>query len=88
MEPTLLQYPDFLKEFGIKTDASKQACGAVLTQNHNGLQLPIAYASRSFTKAESNNSTTEQELAAIHWAITDFRPYMANILQFKPITDH
>jgi len=37
MELTLLQYPDFSKEFCIITEASKQACGAVLTQNHNGL---------------------------------------------------
>jgi len=71
-----LQYPDFSKEFCIITDASEYACGAVLTQNKNGLQLPVAYASRSFTKGESNNSTTEQELASIHWAITHFRPYI------------
>jgi len=31
MKPTLLQYPDFNKEFCITTDASKQAGGAVLT---------------------------------------------------------
>jgi len=76
MKPTLLQYPDFSKQFCITTDASKQACGAVLSQDHNGQQLPVAYASRSFTKGESNKSTTEQELAAIHWAINHFRPYV------------
>jgi len=43
MKPTLLQYPDFNKEFCITTDASKQACGAVLTQDYNNTQLPIAY---------------------------------------------
>jgi len=59
MEPTLLQYHDLSKEFCIITYASKQACGAGLTQNHNGLQLPIAYASRAFTKGGSNESTTE-----------------------------
>jgi len=87
MEPTLLQYPDFNKEFCIITDASKQACGAVLTQNHDGLQLPIAYASRSFTKGESNKCTTEQELAAIHWAILHFRPYIYG-KHFLIKTDH
>lgn len=87
MEPTLLQYPDFKKEFCIITDASKQACGAVLTQNHNEIQLPIAYASRSFTKGESNKSTTEQELTAIHWAITHFRPYIYG-RHFTVKTDH
>ncbi len=43
INPKSLQYPDFSKEFFIITDASKQACGAVLTQHKNGLQLPVAY---------------------------------------------
>lgn len=76
MKPTLLQYPDFSKEFCITTDASKHACDAVLSQEHNGVQLPIAYASRSFTKGERNKSTTDQGLAAIHCAIKHFRPYV------------
>jgi len=70
-----------------QTDASKQACGAVLTQNRDGIQLPIAYASRSFTEGENNNSTTEQELAAIHWAITHFRLYIYG-KHFTIKTDH
>jgi len=75
------------KEFCIITDASKQACGPVSTQNLNGLQLPIAYASRAFTKGESNKCTTEQELAAIHWGILHFRPYIyGNDFTIK--TDH
>lgn len=87
MSPTLLQYPDFEKEFCITTDASKHACGAVLSQEHNGKQLPIAYASKTFTKGESNKSTIEQELTAIHWAITHFRPYIYGN-HFLVRTDH
>jgi len=83
----LLQYPDLSKEFYIITDASKQACGAVLTQNKNELQLPVAYASRSFTKGKSNKSTAEQELTAIHWAIAHFRPYIYG-RHFTVKTDH
>lgn len=41
IEPTLLQYADFTKEVSITTDASKQECGAVLTQNRSILQLHI-----------------------------------------------
>jgi len=37
MSPTILQYPDISKEFCIITDASKKACGAVLTQDYNGI---------------------------------------------------
>jgi len=62
-------------------------CGAVLSQDHNGHQLAVAYASRSFTKGESNKSTTEQELAAIHWAIIHFRPYIYGE-HFTVKTDH
>jgi len=72
MEPTLLQYPDFSKECCIITDA-------VLTQNHNGLQLPIAYASRAFTKGESNKCTTDHIFDHIFMEIT---------LLSKQITDH
>lgn len=87
MSPTLLQYPDFKKQFCITTDASKHACGAVLTQEHEGKHLPVAYASKTFTKGESNKSTIEQELTAIHWAITHFRPYVYG-QQFLVRTDH
>ena len=69
LSPSILQYPNFNKPFCITTDASKNACGAVLSQDYNGIQLPVSYASRSFTKGERNKSTIEQELAAIHWAI-------------------
>lgn len=54
MSPTLLQYPNFEKQFCITTDASEHACGAVLSQEYSGKHLPIAYASRNFTKGESN----------------------------------
>jgi len=30
----------------------------------------------AFTKGKSNKNTYEQELAAIHWAINYFRPYI------------
>ena len=38
MSSKFLQYPDFIKEFSITTDASKHAYGAVLTQEHQGKQ--------------------------------------------------
>ena len=50
MSPQILQYPDFEKPFCITTDAGKQACGAVLSQDYDNKQLPVSYASKSFTK--------------------------------------
>lgn len=87
MNPPILQYPDFEKQFCVTTDASKIACGAILSQDYNGIQLPIAFASRSFTKGEQNKSVIEQELAAIHWAINHFRPYLFGT-KFLVKSDH
>lgn len=76
ISPQVLQYPDYTKQFILTTDASKQACGAILSQKHNSIELPIPYASRSFTRGEANKSTIEKELASIHWTINYFRPYL------------
>lgn len=68
-------------------DASNSAVGACLTQSHDGSDLPISYASRSFNKSELNKSTIEKELMAIHFAIMHFRPYIYGT-HFKIKSDH
>lgn len=87
ISPRILKFPDFKKDFILTTDASKLACGAVLAQQYNGAELPVAFASKAFTKGEANKSTPEQELIAIHWAITYFRPYLFG-RKFIVKTDH
>lgn len=87
ISPRILQYPDFSKQFILVTDASQLACGAVLSQNFNGQELPIAYASRMFTKGESHKPTILKELTAIHWAIKYFRCYLYG-QKFLVKTDH
>ena len=76
LNPQILKFPDFNKTFIFCTDASKIACGAVLSQLHGDIELPVAYVSRTFTKGEQNKATLEQELLAIYWAINYFRPYL------------
>lgn len=76
LTPKILHYPDFSKEFIITVDASNIAAGAVLSQNFNENELPIAFASKTFTKGELNKHIIEKELAAIHFAIKHFRPYI------------
>lgn len=87
MSPRILKYPAFSKLFTLTTDASDVACGAVLSQNFEGDDLPIAFASKSFTKGESNKPTIEKELTAIHWAVNYFKPYLYG-RKFRVKTDH
>ena len=87
MSPTLLQYPDFTKTFILTTDASDVGSGAVLSQNINGNDLPIAFASKSFTPGERNKSTILKELTAIHWGINYFKAYLYG-RKFIVRTDH
>lgn len=70
--PGMLAYPDYSQQFVLTVDASKAGCGAVLSQRN----LPIAFASKSFNRAEQNKATIEQELIAIHWAIKHFKHYL------------
>lgn len=83
----ILQYPDFSKQFVLTTDASNYAIGAVLSQNSEGKDLPIAYASRTLNDHEIHYSTIEKELLSIVWATKYFRPYLYGT-KFKIYTDH
>jgi hypothetical protein len=87
MSEPILQYPDFSKEFILTTDASSDGAGAILSQGPIGADLPIAYASRKFNKAEKNYSTVEKELAAIVWGVKYYRPYLLG-RKFKIVSDH
>lgn len=71
----------------VTVDASKSACGAVLSQIHDGHDMPICCISRPFQKAELNKSTIMKELLGINFAITYLRPYLYGTI-FIVRTDH
>lgn len=83
----LLAYPNFDEPFILTTDASNVAIGAVLAQSIDGKERPIAYLSRTLSKAEENYSATAKELLAIYFATKTFRPYLYG-REFTIYTDH
>jgi hypothetical protein len=74
--PPLLKLPDFSRPFVLSTDASSYAVGAVLAQDYEGREHPIAFASRVLSPTETKYSVIEKELLAIVFGVKRFRPFL------------
>lgn len=83
----ILASPDFSKEFIIQTDASDTGLGAILYQQCDGIEHPVAYASRTLNKTERKYSTTEKELLGVIFGVEKFRGYVEGT-HFTLETDH
>ena len=75
-EAPILAYPDFGKEFLLDTDASDVAIAAVLSQNIDGKEHVIAYASKRLSKCERWYCVTRKELLAVVNYVKHFRYYL------------
>ena len=62
--------------------------GAVLQQEQHGTVRVIAYASKTFDAAERQYCTTRKELAAVIYALKEFRHYVLGGVHFLLRTDH
>lgn len=89
VEAPILMRPDPEKAFILDTDYQHLAIAAVLSQiGSDGLEHPVAFASKGLNKTEQRWPTIEGELFAIVWAIDKFRQYLDNGLKFLLRTDH
>ena len=67
--------PDYT--FVLITDASNAGAGAILAQRGpDGLERPVAYASKTWTDSEARRATFHQEAAALLFGARRFRHYL------------
>ncbi|KAF9758243.1 Retrovirus-related Pol polyprotein from transposon, partial [Nosema granulosis] len=79
--------PDFKKRFILTTDASNKGLGVVLSKEENGVERPVAFASRGLRPAERNYSITEKEMLAALWGMEYFDMFLYG-REFTVFTDH
>lgn len=83
----ILAYPIATASFTLDTDASEIGIGAGLSQNQDGAERVIAYASRSLSKAERNYCVTRKEMLTVVYFGGYFRPCLYG-RRFHLRTDH
>ena len=78
MSSPVLAFADYMKDFLLKMDASKEGLGVVLSQKKaDGHYHPVAYGSQALTALEKNYHSTKLEFLALKWAITEhFKGYL------------
>lgn len=85
--PPVLAHFDTTAETVVTCDASATALGACLSQWVDGVEKPVAFASRALSPAERNYSASEREALSCLWACERWHFYLYG-RRFKLITDH
>lgn len=83
----MLKFYDPERSTRISAVASQYGLGTVLLQQHDEKWLPVAYASRALTSAESRYTQIEKELLASMYACERFHQYVYG-QAFEVETDH
>ena len=78
MNSPVLAFADYMKDFLLETDASKEGLGAVLSQKQeDGWFHLVVYGSQALTTHEKNYHSMKLEFLALKWAITEhFKEYL------------
>ena len=64
VQAPILHYPNPNKKYIVYTDASDDACRAQLSQEHNGIQFPVAFLSTLSQKPNGNGVPLNKRLLA------------------------
>ena len=73
----ILAFADFTKPFKLHTDASTIGLYAILSQQQDGKDRVIGYASRALSKSESYYPAHKVEFFGLKWAVTEsFQEYL------------
>lgn len=85
--PVLMHY-DSTRPIVLATDASSYGLGAVLSHiDKEGIERPVAFASRTLSVTERKYSQLEKEALSIVYGIKRFHQYLYG-RKFKLMTDH
>ena len=72
MNSPVLAFADYMKDFLLEIDTSKEGLGAVLSQKQeDGRFYPVAYGSRALTTHEKNYHSMKLEFLALKWAVME-----------------
>ncbi len=75
-ESPVLKFYDQTKPIKLSSDASQCGLGAVLLQKHENSWLPVAYASRAMSSAETRYAQIEKESLSICFGMEKFHQYV------------
>ncbi|CAM4516070.1 unnamed protein product [Leuciscus chuanchicus] len=86
----VLAHPDFHRPFLLSTDASLDGFGAVLSQipEAETKPRPVAFASKTLSKAQSNYPAHRLEFYALKWAVCDKFTHWLKGTKFTVLTDN